>query len=74
MDKTILIRCKQHSAALALVTTTDGKILAVCPVCGSGADSEYVSKNTGGLTGGVLSEEQLIDLREQIRIADKRLS
>ena len=74
MDQTVLIRCKQHGAALALVATADGKVLAVCPVCGSGADSEDVIKYSSGLKSGILSEEQLIDLRKQLRVGDKGVS
>jgi hypothetical protein len=68
MDKPILIRCKTHGAPLALVATTDGKTLAVCPV------SEDVGKYSSGLVSGILTEEQLVDLREQIRVASKGIS
>jgi hypothetical protein len=74
MDKPILIRCKTHGAPLALVATTDGKTLAVCPVCGSLGNSEDVGKYSSGLVSGILTEEQLIDLREQIRVAGKGIS
>jgi hypothetical protein len=70
-SKPILIRCQKHGAALALVATAEGKMLVVCPVCGSGADSENVIEKYSGLINGVLSEEELIDLRKQIDIAGK---
>jgi hypothetical protein len=72
--KTILLRCQKDGAALVLVALPDGKTLAVCPICGSGANSEHVIKQSAGLISGLLSEEQLIDLRKQIRIVEKSQS
>ena len=70
-DKTILIRCKQDGVPLILLSAPDGKVLAICPVCGSGANSEHVLKHSAGLIGGLIPEEQLIDLRKQLKIAQK---
>ncbi len=68
-DEPILIRCQQHGVPLALVATPDGEVLAVCPVCGTGANSKNVAHNSAGLISGMLSKEQLVHLRKQIRIA-----
>jgi hypothetical protein len=74
MGKPMLIRCQKDDVPLALVTAADGKTWAVCPVCGGAAYSENVIKQSSGLISGMLTEEQLIDLRKQIRIADKGVS
>jgi ssDNA-binding Zn-finger/Zn-ribbon topoisomerase 1 len=71
--KTVLLRCKKDGVPLVLVSTAKGRTLVVCPICGSGADSKHVIEQSTGLIGGLLSEEQLIDLRKQIRVADKRV-
>lgn len=70
----VLIRCKQHGAALALIATAEGEVLAICPVCGSGSNSKNVTEQSAGLIGGLLSEEQPINLRKQIKVAQKGLA
>jgi hypothetical protein len=71
-DQTILLRCSKDSEPLVLVSGPQGDVLAVCPICGSGWKYEQVAKQSAGLIAGLLSEEQLLDLKQQIRIARQK--
>jgi hypothetical protein len=68
----MILRCKQHDEALVLVSRTEGERLAVCPVCGAGWDAKEVIEESGGLIAGLLSEEELVRLRETIRVAREK--
>jgi hypothetical protein len=70
-DKPVLLRCREDGAPFAVVSTDDGEVLTVCPVCGSGGYSKDVLDYSSGLISGIFSEEQLIDLRKQISIFNK---
>jgi hypothetical protein len=71
-NQLMLLRCKKDGVALALVTQAEGDVFAVCPDCGSGWKYEEVAENSAGLVSGILSEEQLVSLRKQIRISGER--
>ncbi len=71
--ETIPIRCGKDGEPLIVVTGPEFGGLAVCPICGAGGKLETVAKQSAGIEPSVLSEKQLVNLREQIRIArDKR--
>jgi hypothetical protein len=68
----MLLRCKQHDETLVLVSRTKGERLAVCPVCGAGWNAKEVIEDSAGLVAGLLSEEELVGFREQIRIGQEK--
>jgi hypothetical protein len=73
-NKPVLLRCREDGAPLVLVSTDNGDVLTVCPVCGSGGYSKDIIDYSAGLISGIFSEEQLIDLRKQISVAKKNIS
>lgn len=68
-NKTILLRCEEDGAAFIEITGPEMGAAYVCPVCGSGIKHEDIGKNPVRLVKGFLSKEQLIQLREQRRLA-----
>jgi len=68
-NKPVILRCEKDQETLVIISRTKGERLAVCPVCGAGWDAKEVVENSAGLIAGLLAEEELVGLREQLRIA-----
>ena len=65
----VLLRCKKDGVPLHTATGPERGVFVFCPVCGSGGQYEEVAEKAAGLISPFLSEEQLVNLREQIRIS-----
>lgn len=69
-DFTLLpVKCAQCSEPLVRVTLPETYDRVYCVQCGGVGDYEQVIERTAGLIGGLLTEEELLDLREQFRLA-----
>ena len=65
----MILRCEQHDEPLVLVPWDEGQRRAVCPVCGAGWDAKQIIEQSTRLIPGLLSEEELVQLREKVRLA-----
>lgn len=68
----MILTCKVHNEPLLLVSRTPSERLAVCPVCGAGWHAKAVIEESSGMIAGLLSEKELVGLREQARVAQEK--
>lgn len=66
------IKCGKCQTALVRVTLPEAYDRVYCTDCGAAGDYKEVVEGTAGLMAGLLTQEELLDLREQFRLARKQ--
>lgn len=68
----IPLKCAECGSNLVRITETQGQDRVVCAECGAFNDAKEVIEHGAGLIRGSLTPEQVLNLREQVRIARKK--
>jgi hypothetical protein len=68
------LKCSECDAYLVRITQPNGDGWAFCTECGAFNDAKEVIENAAGLIRGTLTEEQILYIREQVRLARKKTS
>ena len=71
MDHLTTIECPNCRVSLFWIPESPPDRTIVCTECGAAGSYEKVMKNIGGLIGGVLTHEELIDIRKRLGIIQK---
>lgn len=68
----IALKCAKCGTNLVRVSEPEGEDRVFCTECGAFNNAKAVFENSAGLIGGVLTPEQVLDLREKVRLARKQ--
>lgn len=66
------LKCAECGSNLIRITETHGQDRVACVECGALNDAKEVIEHSAGLIRGSLTPEQILNLREQVRVARKQ--